>query len=82
MTSIRNFLSLVVVEYLHLEQLDVKMAFLYGDLAKEIYMQQPQGYEVKGKENLVCRLKKSLYGLKQAPRQWYLKFDKYDRTRL
>ena len=40
-------------------------------------MQQPQGYEVKGKEKLVCRLKKSLYGLKQAPRQWYLKFDKF-----
>jgi hypothetical protein len=40
-------------------------------------MQQPQGYEVKGKENLVCKLKKSLYGLKQAPRQWYLKFDRF-----
>jgi hypothetical protein len=40
-------------------------------------MQQPQGYEVKGKENLVCRLKKILYGLKQAPRQWYLKFDRF-----
>ena len=40
-------------------------------------MQQPQGYEVKGKENLVCWLKKSLYGLKQAPRQWYLKFDRF-----
>ena len=40
-------------------------------------MQQPQGYEVKGKENLVCGLKKSLYGLKQAPRQWYLKFHKF-----
>ena len=38
-------------------------------------MAQPQGFEVKGKENLVCKLKKSLYGLKQAPRQWYLKFD-------
>ena len=77
MTSIRTILSLVVVEYLHLEQLDVKIAFLHGNLEEEIYMQQPQGYEVKGKDNLVCMLKKSLYGLKQAPRKWYLKFDKF-----
>jgi hypothetical protein len=68
MTSIRTILSLVVVEYLHLEQLDVKTIFLHGDLEEDIYMQQPQGYEVKGKEKLVCRLKKRLYGLKQAPR--------------
>jgi hypothetical protein len=68
MTSIRTILSLVVVEDLHLEQLDVKTTFLHGDLEEEIYMQQPHGYEVKGKENLVCRLKKRLYGLKQAPR--------------
>ena len=40
-------------------------------------MQQPQGYEVKGKESLVCKLKKSFYGLKQAPRKLYLKFDKF-----
>jgi hypothetical protein len=64
MTSIRTILSLVAVEDLHLEQLDVKIVFLHGDLEEEIYMQQPQGYEVKGKENLVCRLKKRLYGLK------------------
>jgi hypothetical protein len=67
----------VAVEDLNLEQLDVKTTFLHGDLEEEIYMQQPQGYEVKGKENLVCRLKKSLYGLKQNPRQWYLKFDRF-----
>ena len=67
-TSIRTILSVVVVEDLHLEQLNVKKTFLHGEFEEEIYMQQPQGYEVKGKENLVCKLKKSLYGLKQAPR--------------
>jgi hypothetical protein len=77
MNSIRTILGLVAVEYLHLEQLDVKTTFLHGDLEEEMSMQQPQGYEVKGKENLVCRLKKSLYGLKQASRQWYLKFDRF-----
>eukprot|EP00253_Pinus_taeda_P006007 PITA_06007 len=77
MPSIRTILSLVAAEDLHLEQLDVKTTFLHGDLEEEIYMQQPQGYEVKGKEKLACRLKRSLYGLKQAPTQWYLKFDKF-----
>jgi hypothetical protein len=67
----------VAVEYLHLEQLDVKTTFLHGYLEEDIYMQQPQWYEDKGKENLVCRLKKSLYGLKKDPRRWYLKFDRF-----
>ena len=67
----------MAVENLHLEQLDVKTAFLHGDLEEDIYMVQPQGYVVKGKENQVCKLKKSLYGLKQAPRQWYKKFDNF-----
>ena len=65
-----------VEDHLHLEQLDVKTTFLHGDLEQDIYMQHPQ-YEVKGKERLVCRLKKSLDGLKQAPREWYLKFDTF-----
>jgi hypothetical protein len=68
MTSIRTILSLVAVEDFHLEQLDVHFFFLHGYFEEEIYMQQLQGYEVKGKENLVCRFKKRLYGLKQAPR--------------
>jgi hypothetical protein len=46
-------------------------------LEEEIYMQKPNGYEVKGKENKVCRLKKRFYGLKKALRQWYLKFDRF-----
>ena len=65
------------MENLHLENLDVKTSFLHGDLEEDIYMEQTEGYQVKGKEKLVCRLNKSLYGLKQAPRQWYLKFDKF-----
>ena len=50
--------------------MDVVTAFLNGSLDDEIYMQQPKGYVVPGKEELVCRLKKSLYGLKQSPRCW------------
>ena len=76
MTSICTILSIVAIEDLHVEHLDVKTTFLHGDLDKEIYMAQSQGFEVKGKENLVCKLKKILYGLKQAPQQWYLKFDR------
>jgi hypothetical protein len=67
MTSIRTILSLMVVEDFHLEQLYVKTNFIHGDLEEAIYMQQAQGYEVKGKDNLVCRLKKRLYGLKKDP---------------
>ncbi|KAL8092834.1 hypothetical protein AgCh_034910 [Apium graveolens] len=66
--------SIVTAEELHLEQLDVKTAFLHGDLEEDIYMVQP---DVDGKENLVCKLIKSFYGLKQAPIQWYLKFDSF-----
>lgn len=77
MTTIRVILSIVAAENLHLEQLDVKTAFLHGDLEEDIYMTQPEGFEVPGKENLVCKLHKSLYGLKQAPRQWYKKFNEF-----
>ena len=75
MTSIRAILGLAAKLDLEIEQLDVKTAFLHGDLEEEIYMEQPEGFTEPGKEHLVCRLKKSLYGLKQAPRQWYKKFD-------
>lgn len=76
MTTIRTILGLVAKEDFHLQQMDMKTVFLYGDLEEEIYMQQPQGFEVKGKEKLVCKLQKSLYGLKQALRQCYKKFEK------
>jgi hypothetical protein len=48
--------------------MDVKTTFLHGDLEEEIYMKQPEGFVVKGKTELVCKMKKSLYGLKQSPR--------------
>ena len=77
MTTIRIVLSIVVAEELHLEQLDVKNAFLHGHIDEDIYIVQLEGFQIAGKENVVCKLIKSLYGLKQAPRQWYLKFDNF-----
>ena len=74
MTTLRCVLALATQFDMELVQMDVKAAFLHGDLQEEIYMQQPEGFEEKGKEGLVCKLKKSLYGLKQAPREWYHKF--------
>ena len=75
--SIRVVLSIAARLNLEIEQMDVKTAFLHGDLKEEIYMEQPEGFKIKGKENLVYRLKKGLYGLKQAPRQWYKKFESF-----
>ena len=68
MTSIRTVLSIAASMDLEIEQLDVKTTFLRRELDEEIYMQQLEAFVEKGKENMVCRLKKSLYGLMQAPR--------------
>ena len=77
MCSIRVILGLAASMNLELEQLDVKIAFLHGDLNEEIFMEQPEGFKVKRKENMVCKLKKSLYGFKQTPQQWYKKFNSF-----
>ena len=68
-------IALAAVHDLKIHQMDVKTAFLNGELEEEIYMEQPEGFIVPGKEKKVCRLVKSLYGLKQAPKQWHAKFD-------
>ena len=67
-------LALVAHLDLELQQMDVKTAFLNGDLEEEVYMKQPEGFSSREGEHLVCKLKKSIYGLKQASRQWYYKF--------
>ena len=76
-TSIRLLLSVAAAFDFEIEQIDVKTKFLHGDLEEEIYMKKLEGFTVKGKKELICRLKNSLYGLKQSPRMWYQKFDAY-----
>ena len=68
-TTLRTLLAKVAAEGMELHQLDIKTAFLNGELEETIYMQQPEGYS-EGGANMVCLLRKSLYGLKQAPRAW------------
>ena len=72
--SIWLIIDIVARMDLELYQMDVKTAFLNGELNEEIYMDQPLGFELKGRERKVCKLKRSIYGLKQASRQWNLKF--------
>jgi hypothetical protein len=69
-TSIRYILALAALEDMEIHQMDVKIAFLNGELEDEIYMEQPQGFVHQGDEHLVCKLHKSLYGLKQSLRAW------------
>ena len=75
MNSIIFLLSLVATFDLEVEQMDVKTTFIHGELEEEIYMKQHGEFTLKGKKELVCKLKKSLYGIKQSPRMWYQKFD-------
>jgi hypothetical protein len=56
--------------------MDVKLAFLNGKL-EEVYIEQPEGFQLSGNTGYVCKLKKVVYGLKQAPRAWYSRLDKY-----
>jgi len=62
-------LALASIHKLVILQIDVKIAFLNGELVEEIYMTQPEGCVAPGQEEKVCKLLKSLYGLKQTPKQ-------------
>ena len=68
--TVRLLLALSALEDWEIEALDVKTAFLYGNLDEELYMEQPEGFITKGQENKVYKLKKALYGLKQASLAW------------
>jgi hypothetical protein len=73
-TSVRTLIVIAATRKWRLTQMDVKNAFLNGELEEEVYMRPPPGYTCQ--ENKVCRLRKALYGLKQAPRAWFSKFHK------
>nr|KYP72342.1 Retrovirus-related Pol polyprotein from transposon TNT 1-94 [Cajanus cajan] len=76
MASVKLFLAMAALRRWPLYQLlDVKNAFLHGDLLEKIYVEQPPGFVAQGESSdLVCRLRKSLYGLKQSPRAWFGRF--------
>ena len=74
--SLQVIMALVAHFDLELHQMNVKMAFLNGELEEKVYMKQHKGFSSSASDNLVSRLNKSIYGLKQASRQWYLKFHK------
>ena len=76
-SSIRAMIFVVAEMGWTIHQMDVKTTFLNGFLQEEVYLEQPQGFEVYERDSHVCRLKKALYGLKQAPRAWYYEIDSY-----
>ena len=67
---VRLLISMVVMRSWPLFQLDIKNVFLHGDLAEEVYMEQPPSFVAQRESSLVCKLRRSLYDLKQSPRAW------------
>ena len=75
--SVRTIFSIAAKLDLHVHSMDVSSAFLNGDLNEVIYMRQPEGFIVPGKETQVCKLNKAIYGLKQAAKCWNDFFTKF-----
>ena len=74
--TVRMMIVLAALKNWHITGLDVKTAFLYGELEEELYMDQPEGFKLKGQERKVMRLKRAIYGLKQAALAWWKALDK------
>ena len=75
--SVCSVIALAVHKDIKLHQMDVKTAFLNGELSEEVFMKQPEGFVKEGEKDLVCRLKKSIYGLKQSPCCWNTALDSH-----
>jgi hypothetical protein len=68
MEAIYLFLAYACSKNIKVHQMDIKSSFLNGEIEEEVYIEQPEGFQLSENTNYVCKLKKALYGLKQAPR--------------
>ena len=75
--TIRLFLAYATYKKFKVYQMDVKLAFLNGELKEEVYIEQPKGFPLIDDKDIVCKLKKAMHDLKQAPRTWYARLDKH-----
>ncbi len=73
--SVRIVLAIAAYFDYEIWQMDVKTAFLHGNLTEDVYMIQPEGFVHPTSTSKVCKLKRSIYGLKQAYRSWNIRFD-------
>jgi hypothetical protein len=77
MEAIQFLLAYACSKNIKVYQMDVKSTFLNRELEEEVYIEQPEGFQLSENEDYVCKLNKALYGLKQDPRAWYSRQDKY-----
>ncbi|GAA0144763.1 transmembrane signal receptor [Lithospermum erythrorhizon] len=77
MDTVRTFISNAASQGWKIHQLDVKSVFLHGELSEEVFVEQPEGYVMRGEEHLVYRLHKALNGLKQALRAWFSRIERH-----